>query len=144
MNMFGSERTVADVAVDVTVACVDQAGLRHEIDTVLGYPRSDPYAVSMTFVTGDGGLVWTFGRELLSRGTVSPTGDGDVHVFPGIGAFGRAVINIELSSPDGHLLLEARSEGIAEFLSRTTDVVAEGRESANLDVDQLISELLAS
>lgn len=144
MNMFGSGRTVADVAVDITVECVDQAGQRHEIDTVLGYRRTDPYAVSMTFVTGDGSLVWTFGRDLLSRGTISPTGDGDVSVFPGIGARGRAVVNIELSSPDGHLLLEARAENVAEFLTRTTEVVPEGRESEHLDVDQMIAELLAS
>lgn len=144
MNMFGSGRTVADVAVDITVECVDQAGQRHEIDTVLGYRRTDPYAVSMTFVTGDGSLVWTFGRNLLSRGTISPTGEGDVSVFPGIGEHGRAVINIELSSPDGHLLLEAKAENIAEFLNRTTEVVPEGSESDHLDVDQLIADLLAS
>lgn len=142
--MFGSGRTVADVAVDITVECVDQAGQRHEIDTVLGYRRTDPYAVSMTFVTGDGGLVWTFGRDLLSRGTVAPAGDGDVCVYPAIAANGRALINIELSSPDGHLLLEARAENIAEFLNRTTDVVGEGSESEHLDIDHMIAELLAS
>ncbi len=83
----------------------DERGIRHEIDTVLGYRRSDPFAVAMTFVTADGDLVWTFGRDLLIRGIESPAGDGDVHVSPAISLTGRAMVSIELSSPDGHLVL---------------------------------------
>lgn len=99
MNMSGSGHTLSDVALDITVECMDERGIRHEIDTVLGYRSSDPFAVAMTFITSDGNLVWTFGRDLLIRGTESPSGDGDVHVSPTIGVSGRAMISIELSSP---------------------------------------------
>ena len=102
MNMSGGRHTVSDVALDITVECLDERGIRHEIDTVLGYSSSDPFAVAMTFITGDGNLVWTFGRDLLMRGTESPVGEGDVHVSPAIGVSGRAMVSIELSSPDGH------------------------------------------
>ena len=144
MNMSGSGHTLSDVALDITVECMDERGIRHEIDTVLGYRSSDPFAVAMTFVTGDGNLVWTFGRDLLARGIDSPVGEGDVHVAPAIGISGRAMVSIELSSPDGHLVLLARSSDVNDFLVRTLAVVPQGTESDFFDVDMLITQVLAS
>jgi hypothetical protein len=144
MNMSGGGHTLADVALDITVECMDDRGIRHEIDTVLGYRRTDPFAVSMTFVTGEGNLVWTFGRDLLMRGVHSPTGDGDVHVSPAVSFTGRAMVSIELSSPDGHLVLLARAADIVDFIARTVAVVSPGTESDVFDADMLISQLLAS
>jgi hypothetical protein len=142
MNKSGNGRTVADVAVDLTLECVDAAGRRHQIDTVMAYRRTDPYAVSMTFLTGDGDLTWTFGRDLLVHGVHQPVGDGDVRVSPAIGASGRAVVDVELSSPDGHLVLQARTTELAEFVERTTSLVPAGEESEHFDVDQLIASIL--
>ena len=68
MNMSGSGPVLSGVALDITVECVDDRGIHHSIDAVLDYRRSDPFAVAMTFVTGEGDLVWTFGRDLLARG----------------------------------------------------------------------------
>lgn len=144
MNVSGNGRTVADVAVDITVECVDDHGRRHEIDTVLGYRRQDPYAVTMTFITGDGDLTWTFGRDLLSRGLSSPTGDGDVQVAPALGRHGRAMVHVDLSSPDGTLGLLARSDEVRGFLGRTFDVVADGDEASLLDLDLLIDQIFAA
>ena len=144
MNKSGGGHTLSDVALDITVECMDERGTRHQIDTVLGYRSSDPFAVAMTFVTSDGNLVWTFGRDLLMRGTESPVGEGDVHVAPAIGLTGRAMVSIELSSPDGHLGLLARSSDITAFLARTIAVVAPGMESEFFDVDMLITQVLAS
>ena len=144
MNMSGGRHTLSDVALDITVECMDDRGIRHEIDTVLGYRSSDPFAVAMTFITGEGDLVWTFGRDLLMRGTESPVGEGDVHVAPAIGLSGRAMVSIELSSPDGHLVLMARSSDVKDFLARTVAVVTPGTESDFFDVDRLISQVLAS
>ncbi|CUR61775.1 putative Sporulation and cell division protein SsgA [metagenome] len=144
MNMSGGGHTLADVALDITVECMDDRGIRHEIDTVLGYRRTDPFAVSMTFVTGEGNLVWTFGRDLLMRGAHSPTGDGDVHVSPAVSITGRAMVSIELSSPDGHLVLLARTSDVDDFLTRSSAVVSPGTESEHFDVDMLISQVLAS
>jgi hypothetical protein len=144
MNMSGGGHTLADVTLDITVECVDERCIRHEIDTVLGYRSSDPFAVAMTFVTADGNLVWTFGRDLLIRGTESPVGEGDVHVAPALGRKGRAMVSIELSSPDGHLALQAASSDVHAFLARSAAVVAPGTESDYFDVDQLIDQVLAS
>jgi len=144
MNTSGSGHTLSDVALDITVECMDERGIRHEIDCVLGYRSSDPFAVAMTFITGDGNLVWTFGRDLLVRGAEVPTGEGDVHVSPAIGLSGRAMVSIELSSPDGHLVLLARACDVDAFIARTVALVPSGRESDFFDADLLISQVLAS
>jgi hypothetical protein len=96
----------------------------------------------MTFLTADEPLVWTFGRDLLVRGMHEPSGDGDVHVAPSINESGRAVVLITLSSPDGSLLLEARSDHVGEFLDRTEALVPCGTEAPHLGLDDLIAQLL--
>ena len=144
MNTSGSGHILSDVALDITVECTDDRGLRHEIDTVLGYRSSDPFAVAMTFITSDGDLVWTFGRDLLMRGTECPVGEGDVHISPTLGLNGRAMVSIELSSPDGHLVLLARAADVHDFIARTVAVVPAGTESDFFDADLLISQVLAS
>lgn len=144
MNMAGGGHTLSDVALDITVECTDERGIRHEIDTVLGYRISDPFAVAMTFITGDGDLVWTFGRDLLAQGTESPVGEGDVHVSPAIDRSGRAMVSIELSSPDGRLVLLARAVDVHDFLARSLAVVPQGTEADFFDVDMLITQVLAS
>lgn len=144
MNMSGSGHMLSDVALDITVECMDERGIRHEIDTVLSYRSSDPFAIAMTFITPDGNLVWTFGRDLLSRGTEAPVGEGDVHVAPAVGLSGRSMVSIELSSPDGHLVLMARASDVNDFLARTLAVVPLGTESDYFDVDLLINQVLAA
>ena len=71
--------------MDITVECIDERGIRHEIDTVLGYRSSDPFAVAMTFITSDGNLVWTFGRDLLIRGIEAPSGEDLQAVYDSLG-----------------------------------------------------------
>ena len=87
--------------------------------------------------------MWTFGRDLLIRGMEAPAGEGDVHVSPAIGLSGRAMVSIELSSPDGHLVLLARAADIIDFIARSVAVVSPGTESDFFDVDMLISQVLA-
>jgi len=144
MNMFESGPVLSDVALNITVECIDDHGIAHRLDAVLEYRRSDPFAVSMTFLTGAGDLVWTFGRDLLARGIVCPTGEGDVHVAPAIGLSGTAMVSIELTSPDGHLMLQAKTTDVSEFISRSFAVVPDGAESEHFDVDSLISQVLAA
>lgn len=136
-------RMTADVAVDVTMYCRDLDGQRYELDTVLGYARTDAFAVTMTFGDVEPQITWTFGRDLLMRGITHPTGDGDVRISPSLDEHGTAIVQIELSSPDGQLLLEARSDDVTHFVGRTVDVCPPGVEASHLDVDQMIAQLLA-
>jgi hypothetical protein len=132
------------VTQDVTMECVDAAGTITTLDATLGYNPADPYAVTTTFRTSGGSVVWTFARELLSRGLTTPTGEGDVHVWPCLDSAGRAVVIIELSSPDGELIAQAPTADIYRFVSRSLALVPAGLESAYVDVDALIERLLAA
>ena len=53
-------------------------------------------------------------------------------------------MTIELCSPDGESTLQVRAVDVAAFLAATARVVAFGTESAHLDVDALVAQILAT
>ncbi|HEY9566117.1 MAG TPA: SsgA family sporulation/cell division regulator [Nocardioides sp.] len=132
------------ISQDIVLSCVDADGRTMALTTTFGYAPSDPFAVTTTFRTQWCEVVWTFARELLSQGQTEPTGDGDVHIWPCLDADGRAIVIIELTSPDGELLVQAPAREVSGFLGRTTALVPIGTESAHIDVDDLIHHLLAA
>jgi hypothetical protein len=113
------------------------------LDAEFEYDPADPFAVSILFTDEPAPVRWTFARDLLIEGYYEPTGDGDVHVWPCLDARGRAVTIIELSSPDGEALMQARSDDVTEFLRRTESLVPSGSETNLIDVDGAIAQLLA-
>lgn len=143
MNSRFDRRVAGTVSHDITIQCIDTQGRTHDLDTVFSYCESDPYAVTITFLTPEGELPWTFSRELLIRGLTTPVGDGDVHVCPSINDRGRAVVIVELSSPDGHLVTEARTDEVFAFVRNCLQAVPEGEESQHLNLDSMIEQLLA-
>ena len=140
--MSSSRRVQTDVTAQIALECVDDYGTTHHVAAVFGYDLADPFAVTVTFCTPQGDLPWTFARDLLVRGLDGPSGDGDVHVWPSITARGRAVVLIELSSPDGHLIAQARTDEVYRFLTRTLALVPSGTEAEHFDVDSLVGQLL--
>ena len=66
----------------IVMRCVSEGGDGPTLPVVLGYCSSDPYAVSASFGTTAGEIVWTFGRDLLRDGLGGPVGIGDVRVWP--------------------------------------------------------------
>ena len=96
----------------------------------------------MVFRREDRAVTWVFGRELLMRGLHEQTGDGDVQVFPSVGADGHAVVLLELGSPAGHALVQAPTRDVLSFLACTTRLVWPGEESDHLCVDDAITALL--
>jgi hypothetical protein len=108
----------------------------------LCYTADDPYAIRMAFHVGtDEPVEWIFSRELLAQGMDGPAGEGDVHVWPGTD-HGLGVLNVALSSPFGHAHFEAPMNAIAEFLARTFVVIPAGEESAFINIDDELDELL--
>lgn len=142
--MKSNRRVEADVTAQIALECIDDHGTTHHVASVFGYDLADPFAVTVTFCTPQGDLPWTFARDLLVRGLDGPNGDGDVHVWPSITARGRAVVLVELSSPDGHLVAQARTDEVHRFLTRTLALVPAGTESEHLDVDRLVGQLLGA
>jgi Streptomyces sporulation and cell division protein, SsgA len=135
-----------DVRHDVTVDCIDVRGNPHTLPASLGYEPTDPYAATLTFYLPGERVVWAFGRDLLLAGLSEPAGDGDVHVWPevtSLRARSVAAVMIELCSPDGQLLALVHAEDVRQFLSLTYALVPAGTESRHLDLDGLISRLIA-
>jgi hypothetical protein len=130
------------VSQSVTLELIDSTGGSTPIESELRYDPSDPYAVTTVFMTGRSQVRWTFGRDLLAAGLYEPSGDGDVHVWPCLDADGHAVVIIELCSPDGEALVQARTGDLSAFVERMSKAVAPGVESEHLDVDATIAAIL--
>jgi hypothetical protein len=136
--------TAATVTQTVTLELIDATGAASPLETEFSYDPRDPFAVSATFLTVAGQVRWTFGRDLLIGGLYEPTGDGDVHVWPCLDNEAHSVIIIELCSPDGEALVQARSADMTAFVERMTAAVAPGTEAAQLDVDSAIAAIFAA
>ncbi len=142
------ERTTKTTAPTVTqpvkLELIDSAGAATPIEAELRYDPADPYAVTTVFMTGASQVRWTFGRDLLAAGLYEPAGDGDVHVWPCLDSAGHAVVIIELCSPDGEALVQAKTGDLRSFVDRMYAVVATDKESALLDVDAAIDAIFAA
>jgi hypothetical protein len=118
------------------------------------YSRNDPYAVRVAFHNGTGHPIeWAFARDLLAAGLTKRGGVGDVRLWPssGIGPGGTDgedaeagcdILNIEMSSPDGHAHVQAPAPAMARFLARTYRIVPAGEELSGVDVDAELHALL--
>jgi hypothetical protein len=132
------------VTQSLTLELIDPTGAVTPLEAELHYDPSDPYAVTTVFMTGASQVRWTFGRELLIEGLYEPSGDGDVHVWPCLDADGHAVVIVELCSPDGEALVQARTGDVTSFVERMTKAVAPGAESNHVDVDAALTAIFAA
>ncbi len=120
--------------------CRDLDGTVQHLDTEYTYLRDEPYAVTVIFRTRGLELPWTFGRDLLAHGLEIGTGEGDVRVWPGTDPHGRRVVSLELTSPDGHLVVEADLAEVSDFVADTMVLVPVGTEGDHLDLDSLVED----
>ncbi len=139
-----AEGAVAAVTRVVTLELIDSTGAATPLETELSFDPRDPFAVTATFMTVAGQVRWTFGRDLLIGGLYEPTGDGDVHVWPCLDNQAHSVVIIELCSPDGEALVQARTVDVTAFVDQMTTTVPVGDEGVHLDVDAAISAIFAS
>jgi hypothetical protein len=136
-------RAAGTVTRVVTLELIDSTGAATPLETELSYNSRDPFAMTATFMTVAGQVRWTFGRDLLIGGLYEPTGDGDVHVWPCLDNQAHSVVIIELCSPDGEALVQARTVDVTAFVEQMTTAVPQGEEGAFLDVDSAISAIFA-
>ncbi len=119
----------------------------------LYYSCHDPYAVKMAFHVGtDEPVEWALAPDLLAAGLHSREGLGDVQAWPsaasaepavGGATAGQKILNIAMTSPFGHAQFQASAAAIEAFLARTYQLVPDGQESAYLDFDAELAELLS-
>ena len=105
------------------------------------YRSSEPFTITAAFQTSESRWVeWVFARDLLVEGLIAPSGLGDVLLRPdGFGGIESLVL--EISSPEGHAMLELELAAVDRFLARTMAMVPLGEESEHFDVDKLIDEI---
>lgn len=112
------------------------------ITAELSYSPGDPFAVRMRFprgsTTNGEPVEWTFARDLLGAGIGTPSGLGDVRIWP----LGATRIAVALEAPDGRALLEATTADLLRFLDRTYAAVPAGSERRLTDVDLELASLL--
>lgn len=113
------------------------------LEATLRYDPADPYAVKATFRAGDASVSWMLGRELLHRGLVDATGDGDVRVWPDLDVDDEPAVMVRLSSPDGQAVLCLEADALQAFLARTFSLVPLGQEGQHLDIDGCLAQLLS-
>ncbi|MET8953004.1 SsgA family sporulation/cell division regulator [Streptomyces sp. NPDC004393] len=133
------------------ICCVDHMldmeletpqGLRVTVPTQLLYRAQDPLSVEFLFHDIRLGPVpWTFARELLTTGLLTPSGDGDVRVWPtGTGA--EALLHLTLSSPHGSAHLTTALKAVERWLCRTYQLVPSDREVEALDLETRLTRFL--
>jgi hypothetical protein len=107
----------------------------------LRYRRDEPYAVQAVFNDGGDIITWRFGRELLHTAVIDRkhAGDGDVQMYE----LGTMTLALALSSHDGSIVLTVPYIEASLFLRETYTVVARGRESEHLGLDEALAELLS-
>ncbi len=126
----------------------DMFALLHEaaapVVTRWTYCADDPYAVTLEIQTrGDRCVDWVLARELLVAGLSAPAGIGDVRVRPArMGQWD--VTLVEISSPDGHAVLEVDRDLLRQFVEATIEVVPLGDEGAAVDMDAEIEKITRS
>jgi hypothetical protein len=126
------------------------------LKAALHYSRQDPYAVRMLLDAGRAEPVeWILSRDLLAAALHAPQGLGDVRAWPSTApgaeadeadeadGAGDKILNVELGPPDGYARFEASAAGIGAFLARTYELVPDGQETAFLNLDAELAELLS-
>jgi Streptomyces sporulation and cell division protein, SsgA len=123
-----------------------------EVPALLTYDPTDPYAVRICFgevggassqsVSGEDGVVWLLGRDLLRSGLERPSGEGDVRIWPAQGA--SDVLFLHLQAPSGEALFELSRAAVTAFLRQAEALVPAGTESELLGLDEELQALLSN
>ena len=128
---------------EVRMVCLESPGDRGgELPVSLVYDPEDPYAVALVFHASEGDVTWMVARELLVTGASGPAGDGDVMVWPALTPDLDEAVVIRLQAPSGRLVLRLGMPELDDFLGRSLSLVPWGTESAHLDLDALVEDLL--
>jgi hypothetical protein len=133
---------IATVTAELELSLVVPDGPSLPVAASVAYDARDPWAVRVTFRTGEDSTVeWLFARQLLTDGIAGPVGDGDVRVWPSF-ADGEHAVCIAMASPHGAALFEIERDSLVELLQATYLAVPTGTEGTFVDLDAELALLL--
>jgi hypothetical protein len=147
----------SEISTELSLGLVGPERMLVPLTASLSYSCTDPYAVKMAFhVCTDEPVEWTLARDLLTAALDAREGIGDVQAWPSAAscdpaaggtqegaAAGHSILNIAISSPFGQAQFEMSARAMGEFLRRTYEAVPAGHESAYLNFDAELTELLS-
>lgn len=130
------------ISTDMNLRVTDSRNSRAPVEATALYSTQDPYAVTFIFKISETESVrWLFARQLLLDGLTSPSGDGDVHLYPGGSGSGKVVV-LELRSPSGHAFFELPATAVTEFLVASWALVPPGEESKFVDIEDELADFM--
>lgn len=134
---------IASVSTELELHLVVPGGPSLPVLAGLRYQADDPWAVRVTFQTGegDGTVEWMFARQLLTDGVRETVGEGDVRVWPST-VDDETVVSLAMASPSGSALFEVDRDVLIEFLQQTYLAVPTGCEEQVVDFDAELALLL--
>ncbi|GHA11902.1 SsgA family sporulation/cell division regulator [Streptomyces echinoruber] len=107
------------------------------------YDTADPLAVRMDFLDPPEDVPpWVFSRDLLYAGLRTPSGDGDVRVWPPCRCHSTTTARIFLHGRNSAAVLHVPAAELGDWLEETFTAVPAGRESAHLHLDETLERLL--
>ena len=105
------------------------------------YSAADPFAITLGVRTkSDRWVEWLVARDLVAEALEGPSGYGHIRMSPQV-VQGYDIVEIEISSHDGRAVLEVDRDLLRDFIGSTTELVAFGEESAQMDLDLEIAKL---
>ncbi|MFG2951586.1 SsgA family sporulation/cell division regulator [Streptomyces adustus] len=136
--------SVKSVTRKVTVQLVVARTCTLPLRLDLRYEPTDPYVVRAAFSTDTDELAeWTLGRDLLADGLTTTAGHGNIRIRPTTG-HGDQTTYIALGPPADTALLEVPTQDIKAFLDDTQTLVPQGTESAHIDWEHELTNLLTT
>ncbi|MFB7590209.1 SsgA family sporulation/cell division regulator [Streptomyces sp. NPDC056169] len=106
------------------------------IATTVSYTSRDPHALSIVFhLLEDDPVLWRVDREMVLSGSLTPTGAGEVHLWPV--PDGRLLLRL---GPAGHCAtVRCDQDGLARLVRDTFTLVPQGTEESHIDWQPLLA-----
>ncbi|MGW4566970.1 SsgA family sporulation/cell division regulator [Streptomyces sp. NPDC004561] len=140
--MHGTGRTKR-LHTDMTIHLVLSATEAVPIEVRFSYDSTDPLAVRLDFGGGPETVApWLFSRDLLYEGLRTPSGEGNVRVWPPCRCHGPTTVRIVLRGGGGAAALYVPATAFQDWLTDTFTAVPAGTEASHLCWDDVVAELL--
>jgi hypothetical protein len=122
-NPEQDDTPVIDIIKPATFNLINpQTGAASPLAVNLEFSKEMPLAVSFVFSPEAESKTWTLGRELVSEGMYEPKGEGDIQIWPSVGAEGKATVMIALAVGKSAFLVQALAKDVHEFINETTRI----------------------
>jgi|SRR4051794_37475297 hypothetical protein len=113
------------------------------VDCTFTYSVDDPFAVRLNLlVSGETGVSWVVGRDLMAAGVKQLSGEGDFKVWPSRGPHDRPLLYLRLERPQARATFAADLTVVSRWLADTYALVPSGSEGTFLDWAAFADSLL--